>query len=72
MAQELPSVGRAAERGDELGSGVIAARLVGVAMHLAHLLERRWSPYPKWLGTSLSRLPRAGTAAAAGRASRGR
>ncbi len=63
LAQELPFVGRTAERGDELGSRVITARLVGVAIHLAHLLERRWSPYPKWAGTSLARLPRAGTIA---------
>lgn len=63
LAQELPFVGRAAERGDDLGSRVIAARLVGVAMHLAHLLEKRWPPYAKWLGTSLSRLPRARSAA---------
>ena len=58
VAQELPSAGRAAQRGDDLGSRVIAARLVDVAMHLAHLLDRRWPPYAKWLGTSLSRLPR--------------
>jgi hypothetical protein len=63
LAQELPFVGRTAERGDDLGSRVIAARLAGVAMHLAHLLERRWPPYSKWLGTSLNRLPRAGAAA---------
>lgn len=61
IAQELPFVGRAAERGDQLGSRVIAARLVGVAMHVAHLVERRWPPYAKWLGTSFARLPRAGT-----------
>jgi hypothetical protein len=51
-------VGRTAERGDDLGSRVIAARLVEVAMHLAHLIDRRWPPYAKWLGTSLTRLPR--------------
>ena len=27
-------------------------------MHLAHLIDRRWPPYAKWLGTSLTRLPR--------------
>ena len=59
LGQELPFIGRTAERGDDLGSRVIAARLAGVAMHLAHLLERRWPPYAKWLGTSLARLPRA-------------
>ena len=58
LAQELPFVGRAADRGDDLGSRVIAARLVDVAMHLAHLVDRRWPPYAKWLGTSLRRLPR--------------
>lgn len=63
LAQELPFVGRAAERGDDLGSRVIASRLAGVAMHLAHLLERRWPPYSKWAGTSLNQLPRAGAAA---------
>jgi Domain of unknown function (DUF4037) len=63
IAQELPFVGRAAERGDDLGSRVIASRLADVAMHLAHLLERRWPPYAKWTGTSLSRLPFARPAA---------
>jgi hypothetical protein len=59
LGQELPLVGRAAECGDDLGSRVIGARMVDVTMHLAHLLERRWPPYSKWLGTSLNRLPRA-------------
>lgn len=63
IAQELPFVGRAAERGDDLGSRVIASRLAEATMHLAHLLERRWPPYAKWVGTSLNRLPRAGPAA---------
>jgi hypothetical protein len=58
VAQELPFVGRTAERGDDLGSRVIIARLAEVAMHLAHLVDRRWPPYAKWLGTSLTRLPR--------------
>jgi hypothetical protein len=62
LAQELPFVGRTAERGDDLGSSVVAARLTGVALHLGHLLERRWPPYAKWLGTSFARLPRAAAA----------
>lgn len=61
LAQELPFVGRTGERGDEVGSRVVAARLVGVALHLGHLLERRWPPYAKWLGTSFAGLARAGT-----------
>lgn len=59
LAQELPFVGRTAERGDDLGSRVVAARLAGVAMHLGHLLDCRWPPYAKWLGTSFARLERA-------------
>ncbi|WP_020144313.1 DUF4037 domain-containing protein [Terracoccus sp. 273MFTsu3.1] len=64
LGQELPFVGRTAERGDELGSRVVAARLAGIAMHLGHLVERRWPPYAKWLGTSFARLPRAAAALA--------
>ncbi|GAA2166094.1 uncharacterized protein DUF4037 [Humibacillus xanthopallidus] len=63
LAQELPFVGRTGERGDELGCRVVVARLAGVAMHLGHLLERRWPPYAKWLGTSFAGLPLAGAAA---------
>ncbi|GAA4161445.1 DUF4037 domain-containing protein [Gryllotalpicola daejeonensis] len=51
LAQELPLMGRAADVGDEVGSRIIAARLVQVVMHLAFLLERRWAPYAKWFGT---------------------
>ena len=58
IAQELPFVGRTADRGDDLGSRVVTARLADAAMHLAHLLERRWPPYAKWAGTSLAHLPR--------------
>ena len=65
LAQELPFVGRAGQRGDDLGSRLVTARLAGIAMHLGHLLERRWPPYAKWLGTSFTRLPRAGSAAEA-------
>jgi hypothetical protein len=57
LAEEVPLLSRAGHRGDDLGSRVIAARLVEVAMHLAFLLARRWPPYPKWLGTMLARLP---------------
>jgi hypothetical protein len=57
LAQEAPLVGRTGLRGDDLGSRVVAARLVGVATHLAFTLARRWSPYPKWAGTVLAGLP---------------
>ena len=55
--QELPLMGRAADRGDDLGSRVIAARLVDATMHLGFLLCRAWPPYAKWRGTLFGRLP---------------
>lgn len=51
LAQELPVASRAGQRGDDLGSRVVMGRLVSAAIHLAFLLERRWPPYAKWLGT---------------------
>jgi hypothetical protein len=54
--QEEPFVGRTAEVGDELGSRVLCARLVRDAMRLCFLLERRYAPYAKWLGSGFRRL----------------
>ncbi|MBD5787751.1 DUF4037 domain-containing protein [Cellulosimicrobium terreum] len=65
LGQELSFVGRAGDRGDDLGSRVVTARLVRVAMHLGFLLDRRWPPYAKWFGTVFADLPRAGAAAPA-------
>jgi uncharacterized protein DUF4037 len=56
LDQEEPFVGRTAEVGDELGSRVVAARLVRDVMRLALLLERRYAPYSKWLGSAFARL----------------
>jgi Domain of unknown function (DUF4037) len=56
LAQEEPFVQRASEAGDELGSSVIAARLVRDVMRLALLIARRYAPYSKWLGTAFARL----------------
>lgn len=53
---EEPFVGRAAEVGDELGSRLIAARLVGELMQLGFLLERRYAPYSKWFGSAFAEL----------------
>jgi hypothetical protein len=60
IEQEEAFPGRCAEAGDELGSRVVAARLVREIMHLAFLLERQYMPYAKWLGTAFSRLSCAG------------
>lgn len=57
VEQELPFVGRTGQRGDDLGSRLIAARLVTALVRLGFLLERRWPPYPKWAGTLFARLP---------------
>jgi hypothetical protein len=57
VAQEEAFVGRAGEVGDELGSAVVAARLVRDHMRLALLLQRRYPPYSKWLGSAFAALP---------------
>lgn len=56
LDQEEPFVGRAAEVGDELGSRIVSSRLVRDLMRLAFLLERRYAPYSKWLGSAFARL----------------
>ena len=56
IAEEQAFVGRAGSVGDDLGSRVIAARLVRDVMRMAFLLERRYAPYSKWFGTGFARL----------------
>jgi hypothetical protein len=57
VGQEEAFVGRAGEAGDDLGSRIIASRLVGDLMRLGFLMERRYAPYSKWFGTAFGRLP---------------
>jgi hypothetical protein len=57
ISQEEPFPGRCAEVGDQLGSVVVTARLARDLMRLALLLQRRYPPYSKWLGTALARTP---------------
>jgi hypothetical protein len=52
ISQEEAFVGRAGQVGDELGSQVVAARLIREIIKLAYLMERRYAPYSKWLGTA--------------------
>ena len=47
---------RAGFVGDELGSRIIAARLVHTLMQLCFLLERQYAPYPKWFGSAFKQL----------------
>ena len=57
LAEEQAFVGRTGLVGDELGSRVIAARLVRDVMRMAFLIERRYAPYPKWFGSGFAQLP---------------
>ena len=55
ISQEQAFPGRCAEAGDDLGSALVTGRLVRDLMRLVLLMERRYPPYSKWLGTAFSR-----------------
>jgi hypothetical protein len=57
IAEEEAFVGRCGEVGDELGSAVVAARQVRHLMRLCLLMNRRYPPYSKWLGSAFNQLP---------------
>ena len=57
ISQEEAFPGRCAEAGDDLGSAVVTARLARDLMCLWLLMNRRYPPYSKWLGTAFSRVP---------------
>jgi hypothetical protein len=42
--------GRAGQAGDEVGSTIIAARIVRDIMRLVLLMKKQYPPYAKWLG----------------------
>jgi len=54
--QEEPWVGRCGDVGDELGSRIVATRLIVELMRLCFLIEREYWPYFKWFGPAFSRL----------------
>lgn len=56
ISQEEAFVGRTAEVDDELGSQVVAARMVRELMKLTFLMEKQYIPYSKWLGSAFSKL----------------
>jgi hypothetical protein len=56
IAQEEPFVSRCGQAGDELGSRVLAARLVRQVMQLCFLIEKRYRPYSKWMGSAFALL----------------
>jgi hypothetical protein len=57
IGQEEAFPGRCAEAGDDLGSVIVTARLARDLMRLCLLMQRRYPPYSKWLGTAFARLP---------------
>ncbi len=56
LQEDESFIGRTAELEDDLGSRLIAARIVDNAVRLCFLQERRYAPYAKWLGTAFARL----------------
>ncbi len=56
IEQEEHLMGRAGSVGDEIGSAIIAARLVRDLMRLCFLMEKQYAPYPKWFGSAFKKL----------------
>jgi hypothetical protein len=56
IGQEEAFMGRCGDAGDDLGSAIVAARLVRDLIRLCLLMERTYAPYIKWLGTAFGRL----------------
>ncbi|MDX1418153.1 MAG: DUF4037 domain-containing protein [Candidatus Promineifilaceae bacterium] len=56
LGQEEHLAPRAGYVGDELGSAIIAGRLVRDIMNLCFLMEKTYAPYAKWFGTAFAQL----------------
>jgi hypothetical protein len=56
IGQEEHLMGRAGKVRDELGSWLIAGRLIRDIMRLAFLMERVYPPYAKWFGSAFRQL----------------
>lgn len=56
IAQERAFMGRCGDVGDELGSHIVASRLVRELMKLCFLIEKKYPSYTKWFGSSFSQL----------------
>jgi hypothetical protein len=56
IAEREAFPGRAASVGDTLGCTVLIAQIVRDLMRLIFLMERRYAPYAKWLGTAFAAL----------------
>jgi hypothetical protein len=49
-------MGRTGQVGDELGSSLITADIVTNIVKMCFMIEKRYIPYAKWMGTAFSRL----------------
>jgi hypothetical protein len=56
IAQEEAFMGRCGQVDDDLGSRLIAARLVRDLMRLCFLMERQYAPFVKWFGSAFAQL----------------
>lgn len=56
IAEEEAFMARCGDIGDELGSTLVAARLVKDIMHVCFLMERQYAPYAKWFGSAFRQL----------------
>jgi hypothetical protein len=56
IGEEEHITGRAGIVGDDIGSYIIASRLVRDIMRLAFLMEKTYPPYAKWFGTAFGKL----------------
>jgi hypothetical protein len=56
LAQAEAFPGRCAEKGDIAGMKIVTARICRDIMRLCFLMERRFAPYDKWLGTAFKQL----------------
>lgn len=50
IGEEAAFLGRCGDTGDDLGSRLVAGRLVHDAMRIGFLMTRRYAPYAKWFG----------------------
>jgi len=56
ISQQGPFMARCGDVGDDVGSRLLAARLLGDLMRLCFLMERQYAPYEKWFGTAFAHL----------------
>jgi hypothetical protein len=56
IANEESFMGRSGEVGDELGSSIIATHINQYIIQLCFLIEKKYMPYIKWMGSAFARL----------------